>query len=209
MVEEQPQAVVIGQAENAPGTIALARSLRPDVVIIDSHLPHTVALAAVPLTQIGGLDTAQTATQEIPNTRVVLVNTDTIPGEGVMSSDFVPLFFRETGGKRIPFTLQELVSKARTYDSPVFASIQLSPGQNLKNLIFVLCDKAMLAGIIAVLLGLIFIVTLFLALPGFFIAIAGAVLLVLGSAAKILNRLWYGLGDKGYVRRIDDREECS
>lgn len=194
MVEEQPAAVVIGQAENASGTIALARSLRPDVVIIDSYLPHTVALETIPLSQIGGLDAAQVTTQEIPEMRVVLLNTDTIPREGVMNSDFIPLFSRETGGRPNPFTLQELLDETKTPDSLIFATIQMSSNRNHKHKISGWCDRAMLAGVLAILLGLIFIVTLFLAVPGFIIASIGAVVLILGAAARLLTRFWYGFG---------------
>ncbi|MFH0942256.1 MAG: hypothetical protein V1823_04480 [Chloroflexota bacterium] len=193
MVEDEPGAVVIGQAENAPGTLALARSLRPDVVIIDSHLPHTMVLDTVPLTQIGGLDAAQAATREIPNTHVVLLNTDTIPREGIMSADFVPLFSRETGGTSTPFTLQELTSEAKTPDSLVFASVQISPNRTLKSKITGISDKAMMAGALAILLGLILIVTLFLAVPGSFIVLTGAAMLIGGAAAKVVIRLWDGL----------------
>lgn len=194
MVEEQPEAVVIGQAENASGTIALARSLRPDVVIIDSYLPHTVALETIPLSQIGGLDAAQVTTQEIPEMRVVLLNTDTIPREGVMNSDFIPLFSRETGGRNNPFTLQELLDETKTPDSLIFATIQISPNRNHKHKIAGWCDRGMLAGVLAILLGMIFIVTLFLAVPGFIIASIGAVVLILGAAGRLLTRFWYGVG---------------
>lgn len=213
MVEDEPGAVVIGQAENAPGTLALARSLRPDVVIIDSHLPHTMVMDTVPLTQIGGLDAAQAATREIPNTHVVLLNTDTIPLEGIMSADFVPLFSRETGGTSTPFTLQELTSETKTPDSLVFASVQISPNRTMKSKIAGLSDKAMLAGTLAILLGLIFIVTLFLAVPGSFIVLIGAATLICGAAAKLVTSLWYGLFrqpgrdavNKVLQRGIDDR----
>jgi len=190
MVEDEPGVVVIGQAENAPGTLALARSLRPDVVIIDSHLPHAVALEAVPLSQIGGLDAAQAAIQEIPNTRVVLLNTDSIPREGVMSADFVPLFSRETGDSS-PFTLQELVSEPAFPQPLVFANVRIAPSRTIKNRITALTEKAMLGGVMAILLGLIFIVTLFLAVPGFFIAIAGAVSFLGGGITRIAGRLWW------------------
>ena len=42
-------AVIVGHAENGLKATTLARSVRPDVVLLDCHLPHAVGLDAVPL----------------------------------------------------------------------------------------------------------------------------------------------------------------
>lgn len=128
-VEREPGTVIIGQAENAARALSLARKLRPDVAIIDSALPHTFGLDAVPLSRIGGLDTALAAAEEIPNMRVVLLSnldTEILPGRR-LSSGSVPIFSREVMGASIPFTIQELCHGAEATDTLVFAYIGTQP----------------------------------------------------------------------------------
>jgi CheY-like chemotaxis protein len=74
VVEEESGAVILGQAENATKALALAKHLRPDVAIIDCYLPHTMGSDTVPLSRVGGLDVAESISEEIPDTKVVLLN---------------------------------------------------------------------------------------------------------------------------------------
>src|SRR3989304_4521002 len=83
IVEQEGQTVIVGQAENGIKALALARNLRPDVVVVDCYLPHA-----------GGLDTAQKISEEIPNTKVILLrNLDKeVLAESSLGSDDVAFF---------------------------------------------------------------------------------------------------------------------
>src|SRR3972149_5049868 len=74
VVEEEPGAVVVGQAENAIKALVLVENLRPDVAIIDSNLPYSVGMDRLALSRMSGLDIAQAICQTTPGTCVVLIN---------------------------------------------------------------------------------------------------------------------------------------
>jgi len=189
MVEDETGMTIVGQAENATRMINLARSLRPDVAIIDSRLPHKMLLDTVPLSQISGLDTALTTSEEIPNIRVVLLNTNTAFPESIPAGDLVPLFARESKGGNAPFKLEELYDQTDD-DQLIFASLQTQVNPSAQSKIAALTDKAILYGALGLLLGFILIMTLMLAAPGFFVAIIAAAALILGAATKLVSRLW-------------------
>src|SRR3972149_4209030 len=90
IVETEDRAVIVAEAENGARALSLARSLRPDVVLIDSCLPSIVGLDNIPLSREGGLDVAQSISEEIPNMHVVLLNSlnDRIPADSTRILDY-------------------------------------------------------------------------------------------------------------------------
>ena len=191
VVEEEPGAVIIGQAETAFKALTLARTLRPDVAIIDEGLPHTVGLDAVPLSRIGGLDTAQATSEEIPNTRVILLNNLDAEAlaEGSSSAGGAALFSREIMGASVPFTLQQLCLGAEMPGGLVFANVRTRPGTSLRQRLAKLSDTAVLFGGLGILGGLGLMLTMVLADAGFILAVAGASAMLLGMVGKVTASL--------------------
>lgn len=192
VVEEEAGAVIVGQAENATKALTLARNLRPDIAIIDCYLPYAVGLDTLPPSRIGGLDTAQTISQEIPNTRVILLNnldTEVLP-EHVLGSGVMAFFSRKTNRSNIPFTLQELYQEAEPLSSFVFANVNVQTRATLRQKVADLSDKAILFGGLGILGGLALILTAILAGAGVFLAAAGAAAMFLGLAGKLATTLW-------------------
>ena len=74
VIEQEDGVDIIGQAQDARQALTLTRNLRPDVAVIDSYLPHDAGLDTIPMSRINGLDTAQAISQEMPNTRVILLS---------------------------------------------------------------------------------------------------------------------------------------
>ena len=110
IVETEDKTVIIGEAENGSRALNLARSLRPDVMLIDSSLPSVVGLDNIPLSRVGGLDVAQSISEEIPNMRVILLNSlnDRLPLDSVWRAEANALLCRDSKDTCIPFTLGEL-----------------------------------------------------------------------------------------------------
>lgn len=108
MAEAEDRVVIVGQAENATRALALIRNLRPNVAIIDSRLPYAIGPDDVPMSYINGLDIAQTISEEIPNTRVILLNNldEKVLSEHDLGSDAVIGFSSEIMGTNVPFTLE-------------------------------------------------------------------------------------------------------
>lgn len=193
VVEEEAGVVIIGQAENATKALTLARHLRPDVAIIDSHLPHAVGLDTVPLSRIGGLDTAQTISEEIPNTRVILLsNLDeaALPKQS-LGSDRGAFFSRELIGTNTPFTLQKLYHEAEQLSILVFANVLVKQRASLRQKVANISDKAILFGGLAILGGLSLMLTVILAGAGVALASVGAATAFLGLAGKLTTTLWH------------------
>ncbi len=187
---KQEGAVVVGQADNAARTLALARNLRPDVAILDCHLPHTVGLNAVRLSRAGGLDTAQSLSTEIPHMQVVLLgNLDTATtatGEVVVPEQSIASFLRDTGGTYAPFTLKDLVSE--TAKAPVFANIEVKRRVPYRQKILRLGDQVILCGTLGVLGGLVLLLSGILAVPGVVVAGVGLMAVLLGLFWKLVLR---------------------
>lgn len=191
-VEGEAGAVIVGQAENATKALTLARNLRPDVAVIDSSLPHVVGLDTVPLSRIGGLDTAQAIAEEIPNIRVIMVNNLDVKvlSERGFSVDSVASFSRERKEAKIPFTLQELYQETEPLPSLVFAEINMEQRVSLRQKVVNISDKAVLFGGLSILGGLSLILTVILAGAGVFLAVAGAATMFLGLVGKLTASLW-------------------
>ena len=188
VVEEAPGAVIVGQAENATRALTLARNLRPDVAIIDCNLPHAVGLDNVSLSRIGGLDTAQTISHDIPNTSVILLgNVDVkLLSEQGLGTDVTASFSRQRGESKIPFALQDLYREAVSSGDLVFANVEVNQQASLKRKMADISDKAVLFGGLSTLGGLCLMLTVFLAGAGVFLALAGAAAMLLGLAGKLV-----------------------
>lgn len=192
IVKEEPETAIVGQAENVSKALTLARNLRPDLAIIDSRLPYGIGLDAVPLSRIGGLETAQTISQEIPNTRVILVtNLDTwdLP-EHDWGLEIVASLCRESKGACIPFTLHELRQEVVPPGTLVFANIEVKEQVSVRHKVAGICDRAVLFGGLGILAGLGLMLTVILAGAGVFLALAGAATMFLGLVGKLTVALW-------------------
>lgn len=187
VIEEQEKAVIVGQAENASRALTLARSLRPDVVVIDTSLPYAVGLDSSPLTRTSGLDVAQALSEEIPNIKVVLLST--LDEVALTKRDWVAsggvYLCRERLDACVPFTLVEL-RKEVTSGTLVFARVESKPKMAHKLKVATLCDDAILLGALGIGVGASLIVSLVLLMPGVVLALAGLVTLFLGVAGGLL-----------------------
>ncbi len=189
VVAQEGGAATIGEAKNTIEALALTRNLRPDVVIIDSDLPHIVGFDTLPLSRISGLDAAQTISEEMPNTQVIfLSNLDekVLPGHGV-----VAFFYRETIAANITFTLQSLCYEAVLPSNLIFANVEVKPRAVLMRKVAGLSGKDALFGGLSILGGLSLILTLILASAWILITFAGAATIGIG-----VGLLWKKLRGK-------------
>ncbi len=189
LVEDEPGAVVIGQAENASRALALARKLRPDFAIIDSYLPHVIGLDTVPLSRAGGLDTAQIISEEIPHVRVILLtNTEGgIPLGSSFGQDIALSFARKELETSIPLKLRELYCDTVKPCPLVFANVEPIPMASAQGKSANLSGTAIFLGSLGILTGLGLIATMFLATAGAFIALAGGLAMFFGISGKLMS----------------------
>ncbi len=191
MVEREGQAIIVGQAENAIGALALARNLTPDVAVIDCHLPHAVGLDNVALSRLGGLDTAQNISENVPNTEVILLNSldkVVLPKDG-QDSDDVAFFSRDVNGINTSFTLEELYDRPVSPSSLVFADVKVKQRVALQRKTTNIGLKTVSLVVLGTLGGLLLILTLSIG-GGIFLALAGAAAVFLGLAGKLAVSLW-------------------
>ena len=184
LVENEDKAVIVAEAENGTRALNLARNLRPDVALIDSYLPSIVGLDNIPLSRVGGLDVAQSISEEIPNMKVVLLNSpdDRVLADSVWRPENNASLCRESKEACIPFTLGELEQN----ESPgnlIFANVKTKasafPEQKIR-----LSDKVILAGILGIIAGWLMILTMFLATVGIYVVLAGIGASVFGLIGK-------------------------
>ncbi len=199
VAEEEGRAVTVGQAQDASTALTLARNLRPDVAIIDSCLPHVVGLDTIPLSRIGGLDIAQTISEQIPNIRVILVNNldARILPDRSLSSDVSAIYSIESRGANIPFVLQDLSHEVVQPNALVFARVEVKQRVALRQKVTSLSDKAILFGGLGIVGGWFLTITMIFAPAGVFLGLAGALTLFLGLAGKLTLSWWRRLRRKG------------
>ena len=195
-VKEKPGFIIVGEAESAIKAMSLARTLRPDVAIIDSALPHNFGIDSLPLSRIGGLDTAQAISEEMPDTRVILLtNTDTwtVPNKTV-ELDIEEVLKGNFGGGE---TLVAEPARPEPTPAPVSftkaVTIDVPSDIGKQNL----ADSSLFIGMLLSLLGGLFIVTMLLAPAGF-------IMLGLGIAVSAFGAIC-GM----FRRRADSREDFS
>lgn len=69
LLDLEPDLDVVGQVADGAEIVPTARSVRPDVALLDIELPH-----------VSGLDAAAALTAELPSCRVVMLTTFSRPG---------------------------------------------------------------------------------------------------------------------------------
>ena len=199
VVEEKGGVVTVGQAQDASEALTLARNLRPDIAIIDCYLPYVVGFDTIPLSRIGGLDIAQTISEDIPNIRVILLNnldTGVLPDRS-LSSHVGVSYSIVSRGANIPLALQDLRHKMVQPNTLVFANVEAKPRASLRRKDASLCDKAIFFGALGIAGGWLLTITMIFAPAGVPIALAGAVAVFLGLVGKLTASLWRRLLRKG------------
>jgi CheY-like chemotaxis protein len=192
IVENENKAVIIGEAENCSRALNLARTLHPDVALIDSHLPSIVGIDSLPLSRVGGLDVAQSISDAVPDTRVVLLNSlSSAPaGETGWSSEATPSLCQESRNTCIPFKLEELPERAALPGSLIFANIEIG-AQTIPLQQAAFSDKVVLTGVIGIIAGWLMILTMFLSTIGLYFFVAGVTVGLFGIAGKLFSRVFH------------------
>jgi hypothetical protein len=177
-VKENPGFIIVGEAESAIKALSLARSLRPDVAIIDSALPHNFGIDSLPLSRIGGLDTAQAISEEMPNTRVILLtNTDTWTSPKKRVELDLETVLGGSGDTGEAMVADSVRPKARPASlSFTHAAAANAPADDAAKAN--LADSSVFLGSIIAFLGLIFVITMLLAPVG--LVLLGVGLVVIG-----------------------------
>mgnify|MGYP001617567262 CR=1 FL=1 len=188
IVETEDKAVIVAEAENGTRALNLARSLRPDVALIDNCLPSVVGLDNIPLSRAGGLDVAQSISEEIPNMHVVLLNSlnDRITADSAWRNEYNALLCRDSKEACIPFTLGEL-SARESAENLIFANIKTKAG-DVPEQKTRLSDKVILTGILGVVAGWLMILTMFLATVGLYVVLAGITTALFGLIGKRVSK---------------------
>lgn len=127
LLRGEPGVTVAGEASNATEAIALSRELKPDIVLLDFHLPYSIGMDSVRLSRIGGLDAAQAIDNELPGVRVVLVNNlDAVVqlGNGARRRAVARLL-ADRGGTRRPLAMRELCFEQAHPGGPLFVNVEV------------------------------------------------------------------------------------
>jgi CheY-like chemotaxis protein len=192
LVEETGEVITVGQAQDASEALTLARNLRPDIAIIDCYLPYVVGVDTIPMSRVGGLDIAQTIFEEIPNTKVILLNNleSGILSECGLNTDVNTRCSIVSKGANIPQALQNPSDEVVPPNALVFANIEVKPSVPLEQKNISLSDKAIFFGGLSFAGGWLLIITIMFAQAGIFLTIAGAVALLFGLIGKQAPSLW-------------------
>ena len=192
VMEREPGVVVVGQAENSLKAKTLARSLRPEVVVVDSRLPYNVGLDTVRLSRISGLDTAMDISQELPKSMVILLpNTKMMVYEGKgLYGNTEAYLYMQTAATSVPIRLRELYNETAPAASVIFANVKARERDSIRRKVIEISERATLYSGLATLGGLVLVITFVLAGAGAFLAVSGVAGLLLSLASRAIATYW-------------------
>lgn len=181
VVRDELGGTVAGEAENAVRTVALARTLRPDLMVVDDRLPYIVGLDGVRLSRIGGLDAALSVAQDLPRARVLLV-----------SHTGAALAPHNGGEGRLELCLYRRPNPngGQPEQQVIFAALREQAMPGLQRKVITVSEKGMLVGGLSMLPGLGLIFTVLLAPAGVVLAAAGGAALLLSWGARAAAIAW-------------------
>ena len=191
IVEDRGKIVTVGQAQNAPEALTLVRNLRPDVAIIDCYLPCVIGLDPIPLSRTCGLDIAQTISEEIPSTRVILLNnldTGIVPNRP-LTTGAGAVYSIVSQGTDVPLTSEDLSDKLVQPNALVFANIEVRPEAPFRRPNASLTEKTIFFGCLGIAGGWLLAITMVLAPVGVMLASIGAASVLFGLAVKLTTSL--------------------
>ncbi len=187
VVEQEPDALAVGKADNAVKAVALADSLRPNVVLVDSELPHVAGSDGVRLSRIGGLDTSMSISQLLPRTTVILLNgADSVFSHeraGDRSYELCAYKHMTVGDTRVK--LADLVSETSQAGTLVFASLSATKPAWARSKTVQASNRAMKYSGLTIVGGVGLMFTIIFAGAGALLAAAGAAGLVISGAVRI------------------------
>lgn len=193
IVEHERGVDIVGQAPNAQKVLTLSRDLRPNVVILDSYLPYSTSMETVPISRNSGLDVAQVISEEIPRTKVILVNN--LDSRALAGGSLATVTDGEfgdycvaVGGKCISINeWPEVVGSGES--ELVFASIEARGGEVPQKTTNVL-DKLVFFGALGFAGGFALTLTIILAPAGVVMAGLGTLSAIVGLVGKLGVSLW-------------------
>lgn len=123
LVRGEPGVAVAGEAGNYAEVTALAKQLRPDIVLLDFHLPYVIGFDSVRLSRISGLDAALAIVEEVPKAQVVLLAN--LDATVYRAQGITKRLSTERGGIKTSLTLREVCFEVVQASVPVFANLEL------------------------------------------------------------------------------------
>ncbi len=191
VVQKEPGVVVVGWAGNALEATSLARSLRPDIAVIDAQLPHIMGQDMVRMSHMGGLDAAISVSQELPRARVILLGNMNVAIRQADGLDYaIGLCTKKNGEGNIPVKLRVLDGELPQEPGLVFAHLGVEHLASGRRKATDIGERAIMYGGLTIMAGFSLILTVLLAPAGVFLALAGVLSVVLGWAVKATAEWW-------------------
>ncbi len=184
----EPGVNVVGQAHNAIEAVALVKTLRPEVTLVDSRLPYQVGLDGVRLSRMSGLDAAMTIVEQSPGAAVVVLNDPRAQMGQELAVRSTDDLVRYSGGTRIPVDVRELFADATATGELVFADLWVREDTRPRSRTLEIGDDVIACGRLAILGGLLSAATIIGLVPGAIFIGLGAAAVVSGFGIRLAAR---------------------
>jgi len=111
MLEFEPDLVAVGEAQDGRQAVALAKKLRPDVVLMDIAMPH-----------LNGLEATRQILKELPATRVLILSAhnDDAYVDTAIASGAVGFLLKQSSAHEVCRAIRE-VHQGKTFFSPAIS----------------------------------------------------------------------------------------
>jgi CheY-like chemotaxis protein len=188
-IAERDTADVVGEAETAAEALDLIRDLKPDMALIDYHIPHVHGSDDSALSRTGGLDVAQAVAEGEPDTAVILLgNLDAqdAPDRALRWNGGI---FAESGPEPDDLIQQQAHGAGPPHGRVIFANA-LSRPLSMLTRGSTLSEKLVFFGGLGIVAGIVLMVTLVLAPVGAWVAAIGVAAVASGLMTRRIARLW-------------------
>ncbi len=182
-IAEQDAADVVGEAETATEALDLIRDLKPDMALIDYHVPHVQGSDESSLSRTAGLDVAQAVAMDRPDTAAILLgNLDDrkVPDRALRWNGGI---FAESGPEPDDLIQQQAHGSGPPHGRVIYANALSRPLSMLTRK-STLSEKLVFFGGLGIVAGVALMVTLVLAPVGAWVAAIGVATVALGLMTR-------------------------
>ena len=190
-IAEQDAADVVGEAETAAEALDLIRDLKPDMALIDYHVPHVRGSVESALSRAAGLDVAQAVAEDQPDTAAILLgNLDSqdAPDRALRWNGGI---FPESGPEPEDLIQRQAHGTGPSHGHVIYANALSRPLSMLTRK-STLSERLVFFGGLTIVVGVALLVTLVLAPVGAWVAAIGVTTVALG----LMTRRIAGLRNK-------------
>jgi len=191
ILEREKGVEIAGETRDTERTLAMARALKPDFLILGADLPSSTGRETAPSPPADSREIARMISEELPATRVMLL--DDLEDGAFSGGNATPGYLNDrclaVGGTCVSLAGWSRAGNTAAANQPVMATLKNVADDVIKGKPETLFDKLVFLGTLGFAAGFFLSLTIFLAPVGIPLGGLGALTAVVGLAGKLVTAL--------------------